>query len=332
MPKKNEYQNRINYDICFPALVDFLTYMNAVKGLANSTIHAYYTDILMLFRYLKAGSETLAPDFELDSVDVTDVDDAFIRKIKSEDIHKFLSYTSIKRTNNTTTRARKASSYRMFFKYLHLNKHIITEEPTASLDIPKKANTLPKFLREEECVVLLDSIDGNDKERDYCIICILLNLGIRVSELVGINLDDFQDGSQIIIRGKGNKERLLYLNDAITDAVSEYQKVKAASFGERKYDKKALLLGRSGKRLTARRVEQIVQQRMNEAGFGSRGISPHKLRHSYATRIYSNGTDIRLLKDILGHSSLSTTQIYTHTSSEAMKKAMTENSLGKKKK
>lgn len=328
MPKTNDYQNRINYDICFPALVDFLTYMNAVKGLANSTIHGYYTDILMLFRYLKAGKKSLEPEFELEKISVKDVDDEFIRNITSGDIHRFLSYTSIKRTNNTTTRARKASSYRMFFKYLHLNKKIITEEPTASLDIPKKAATLPKFLREDECITLLNSIDGSDKERDYCIICLLLNLGIRVSELVGINNGDIKNG-EIIIRGKGNKERLLYFNDACIDAVSDYQKFKVSHFGDRKYDKMALFIGRTGKRVTTRRVEQIVQDRMREAGFGSRGISPHKLRHSYATRVYAKGTDIRLLKDILGHASLSTTQIYTHTSSEAMKKAMTENAIKK---
>lgn len=330
MPKKkDEYRDRIHYDICFPAMVDFLTYMNAVKGLANSTIHGYYTDLLLLFRYLKREKSSPPLNCELEDVDIRDIDDDFLRSINSGDIFRFLSFVSIQRSNNTTTRARKATAYRMFFKYLHLNKDIIDKDPTERLEMPKKASTLPKFLRDEECIALLNSIDGANKERDYCMIVIMLNCGVRVSELVGIDLDDIQQDETIVIRGKGNKERLLYFNDACREAVAIYQAAKQKEFSTREYDKDALFLGRTGKRITVRRVEQIVQDRMKAAGFGSRGISPHKLRHSYATYIYSNGTDIRLIKDILGHSSLSTTQIYTHTSSEAMKQAMTENPLKK---
>ena len=327
--KADPYKNRIHYDKCFPALTEFLSYLNAVKGLSNSTIHGYYTDLMLLFKYLKYNKADEKPLETMEEIDVKDIDDAFLQSITSDDIFRFLSYTSINRSNNTTTRARKATAYRMFFKFLHLNKKIISEEPTATLDMPKKANTLPKFLREDECVKLLNSIDGDNCERDYCMIAILLNCGVRVSELVDIDLEDIQQDGTILIRGKGDKERMIYFNDACQEAVKEYQEAKTMLFCNRKYDTRALFLGKSGKRLTARRVEQIVQKRMEHAGFGSRGISPHKLRHSYATRIYSKGTDIRLLKDILGHSSLSTTQIYTHTSSEAMKKAMTESSLKK---
>lgn len=327
--RQDIYKGRIHYDICFPALVDFLTYMNAVKGLANSTIHGYYTDLVLLFRYLKYTKAEEKPDCAMEEVDIREIDEDFLRSITSDDIFRFLSFVSIKRANSTTTRARKATSYRMFFKYLHLNKKIITEEPTATLDMPKKANTLPKYLREDECIKLLNSVDGDNKERDYCILCILLNCGLRVSELVDIDLADIQQDGTILIRGKGNKERLIYFNDACKEAVEEYQQAKPMIYNKRKYDTRALFLGRSGKRLTARRVEQLVQDRMEVAGFGSRGISPHKLRHSYATRIYSKGTDIRLLKDILGHASLSTTQIYTHTSSDAMRQAMTEQPLKK---
>lgn len=328
-PKKDAYRDRINFDICFPLLVDFLTYMNAVKGLANSTIHGYYTDLLLLFRYLKREKSSPPLSCELEEVNIKDIDEEFLRNINSGDIFRFLSFVSIQRSNNTTTRARKATAYRMFFKYLHLNRDVIEKDPTERLEMPKKTNTLPKFLRDEECVTLLNSIDGDNRERDYCMIVIMLNCGVRVSELVGIDIDDIQQGETIVIRGKGNKERLLYFNDACREAVAAYQLAKERDFRSREYDKDALFLGRSGKRITVRRVEQIVQDRMRAAGFGSRGISPHKLRHSYATYIYSKGTDIRLLKDILGHASLSTTQIYTHTSSEAMKQAMTENSLKK---
>lgn len=325
--KTDPYKSRIHYDKCFPALRDFLSYSNAVKGLSNSTIHGYYTDITLLFKYLK--HKKIQTSDNMEDIDITDIDDDFLREVTGNDIFEFLSFTSKERANTKTTRARKASAYRMFFKYLHLNKKIITEEPTATLDIPKKSNTVPKYLNEQDCITLLNSIEGDNSERDYCLITVMLNCGVRVSELVDIDLDDIQKDGTIIIRGKGDKERMLYFNDACQEAVEEYQNAKKIQFCNRKYDTRALFLGKTGKRLTARRVEQIVQDRMKVAGFGNRGISPHKLRHSYATRIYKNGTDLRLLKDILGHSSLSTTQIYTHIASEDIKKAMNDSPIKK---
>lgn len=325
--KDDFFDEKINEEVCFPALFDFLVYMNAVKGLSVSTIYGYQTDLMLLFKYLKKSREKLECDIE--DVDIREIDAEFLQSVTLTEIYNFLSFVKIKRKNKAVTMARKATVFRMFFKFLYLKVKIIDEDPTAALDLPKKGVTLPKYLTEEQSLKLLNSVDGDNKERDYCILCILLNCGLRVSELVGINLADIQEEGTILIRGKGNKERLIYFNDACKEAVEEYQQAKPTIYNKRKYDTRALFLGRSGKRLTARRVEQLVQDRMVVAGFGSLGISPHKLRHSYATRIYKDGTDIRLLKDILGHASLSTTQIYTHTSSDAMRKAMTEQPLKK---
>ena len=184
-------------------------------------------------------------------------------------------------------------------------------------------------MHEEECIALLNSIDGTNKERDYCIFVLFINSGIRLSELVGLNYTDIDRQGDVVIRGKGSKERRIIFNKACLDALAEYEKFKEIHYQNKERDRDAVFVGRTGKRLTARRIEQIVKQRITAAGFGGRALSPHKLRHTAATVMYRRGVDIRALQQILGHESLGTTQIYTHVSDAQITEAMTQSPIGR---
>ena len=194
------------------------------------------------------------------------------------------------------------------------------------LEIPAQRKSLPKYLTLEESLHLLESIEGKDRERDYCIITILLNCGIRLSELVGIKLSDIRDDTLTVL-GKGNKERLVYLNDSCLNAIAGYLAVRPEP--PKDADKPYLFISsRTRAPLTPRRVEQIVEVHLKAAGLGGRGYSPHKLRHTAATLMYQHGgVDIRVLKEILGHVNLGTTEIYTHVSSDQIANAADRNPL-----
>lgn len=319
----------IDLDKCFPQLRDFCYYMETIKGSTVLTVEAYYVDLMMFFKYMKFLKNPVTNQ-KIDDICIKDIDIDFITDIEYEDIMQFFHYLKITRNNNERTRARKATSLKMFFKYLHVEKEVIEVNPTEKLVFPRQRKELPKYLQMEECIQLLNSIDGPNKERDYCLIVIFLNCGVRLSELVGMNMKDIRKDGRIVVRGKGRKERTLYFNEACQDAVSEYQKFKDIFFKGKDYDKNAIFIGATGKRLSKRWVEEIVKRRMEKAGFAGRGISPHKLRHTAATILYQRGTDIRLLKDILGHADLGTTQIYTHVSNEQMKDAMCESPISRK--
>ena len=195
-----------------------------------------------------------------------------------------------------------------------------------SLGAPKK--TLPKYLTESESIDLLNNVQSDFYERDFCIITLFLNCGMRLAELIGINLGDFRDET-IRITGKGGKERLVYLNDACRQALGHYIKARGAL--SNLVDKDALFVSkRTGKRLTARRVEQIVARCLQSAGLSGRGFSPHKLRHTAATLMYQGGVDMLALKEILGHENVSTTQIYTHINQQQLRDAVQASPLARR--
>lgn len=313
-----------------PALLrDYLIYLSTIKGRSDRTVEAYYNDLRFFLRYLMASKQGLpfpADDPNLESIPFASISEEWILGAKLSDAYGFLAYVQSVNQNNAKTRARKVSSLRGFYKYLTVKTGRLTENPMEHLETPAQRKSLPKYLTLEESLQLLQAIDGPDRERDYCMITILLNCGIRLSELVGIKLSDLR-GETMTVLGKGNKERLVYLNDACQSALAAYLPVRPQPLKET--EKPYLFLSQRTKaRLSPRRVEQIVEAHLKAAGLGDRGFSPHKLRHTAATLMYQHGgVDIRVLKEILGHVNLGTTEIYTHVSNDQIANAADRNPL-----
>ena len=315
----------------------FVTYLRVTKNRSARTISEYEHDLLTFFRYLIATERGIPYDSEeFQEIDVSVVDYDAIRRITPETVMNYLGYTAYDRQNEAATRARKLSSLKTFFKYLHLTIHVIDTNPAANVDSPAQKKRLPKFLTLEESRRLLDAVrgdaDAKHRERDYCIITLFLNCGMRLSELTGISLSDLDPELRSMrVIGKGNKERIIYLNPACREAISEYVKVRGRD-GEIK-DKDALFISREHRRISNQMVQKVVYKYLDMAGLGYKKLSTHKLRHTAATLMYQTGNvDVRVLKDILGHEQLNTTQIYTHVSDEAMAKAMDNNPLANEKK
>ena len=310
----------------------FLNYIGTIKGRSLRTVEGYHIDLRLFLRFMKlyrSGLPVSAITDELiEDTIITELDLAFIASIKTSEIYEFLQYAFRGRDNNAATRSRKTSAIRMFYKYLSLSiDQPIKDNPAKNLEVPKQKKSLPKYLTLEQSLELLNAVDSSAPERDYCMITLFLNCGMRLSELVGINLNDIQDNSLRLI-GKGNKERIIYLNEACMEALSRYLEAR----GQMKVikDKRALFLTRSGTRIGARRVEKIVEETLKKAGLGNQGYSVHKLRHTAATLMYQHGNvDIRVLKDVLGHANLGTTEIYTHISDDQMDSAMKSSPLAK---
>jgi site-specific recombinase XerD len=276
------------------------------------------------------GKEVYGEEFENISIGDLTIED--IKKVKSIDILEFLVYTKMERDNVTATRMRKLSALKSFFKYAYLKKNFIDSNPTENVDAPKKGTTLPKYLSVKEAIRLIDTVkedkDSPTNQRDYTIIVLFLNTGMRLSELVGLNLQSFDaDLEYVKVLGKGNKERVIYLNNAARDAVKAYLRLRL----DPKYIKtseRAFFLSNRQQRISAKTVQWVVYKYLDKAGLGARGLSVHKLRHTAATLMYQSGNvDIRVLKDILGHEQLNTTQIYTHLGSSNLQDAMKANPL-----
>ena len=303
-------------------VVEYLHYLDFVKMRSPRTINAYYLDLRGFFRFMMAMQWSRVPrDTPLEEINLKDISTEDIKKITKRDIFSYLDYVRSTDANGGKARARKLSALKGFFSYLVTQVNKLQENPTEgiSLGSPKKA--LPKYLTAAESIDLLKNIQSDFYERDFCMITLFLNCGMRLTELVTINMGDFKQDT-IRITGKGNKERLVYLNDACLAALDQYKKARAA-LPNLPADERALFVSkRTGKRLTARRVEQIVARCLQSAGLSGRGFSPHKLRHTAATLMYQGGVDMLALKEILGHESVSTTQIYTHINQERLRAAV----------
>ena len=261
-------------------------------------------------------------------IDLSPIDISFIKKITLNDAYQFLIYCKNDRKNNDNTRARRVISIRRFFIYLTDNQGMLDYNPMKNLDIPKTKKALPKYLTLEEAEVLLSVVDGPYKERDYAIITLFLNCGMRLAELVSIDYNDIKADGSLIITGKGNKERTVYLNQACINAITAYMK-KRPNDGVKD---RALFLSSRNQRISPKTVQHIVYTNLDKAGLGDRGLSVHKLRHTAATLMYQHGNvDVLLLKEILGHENLGTTEIYTHLANDATKKAIESNPLSRQK-
>lgn len=303
---------------------EYLRYLSIVRGKSQNTVNEYYLDLRSFFRYLKIERGLVDRNTPLTEIKIDDVDLEFVKAVTLNDAYKFMSYMQSERGNTATTRCRKVSSISSFFKYLTNKKMVLSFNPMEELEMPKQGKRLPKYLTLEQCYKLLNAVDGPYKERDYCILVLFLNCGMRLSELCSINYNSIQDNKLKII-GKGNKEREIFLNAACINAVREYMKVRPNNGIKDKY---ALFISRQNKRISPKSVQAMVNKYLEKIGLGGQGYSVHKLRHTAATLMYQyGGVDIRILKDILGHENLGTTEIYTHISTAQMENAANSNPL-----
>lgn len=311
-----------------PVIRDFLVYHETVKGHSKKTVDEYYLDLRTFFRYMKIEKGLVPRNTPLDEVSIADVGIDFISRITLTDIYAYLGFLARDREKsqhsrnpgqglNAASRARKISTIRSFFKYLTLKTKQLEANPIQDLDSPKIMKTLPRFLSEDEAVQLLTNIDGANRERDFCIITIFLNCGLRISELVGLNLADVH-ADHLRVLGKGNKERIVYLNDACVDAINDYLLVRRSIAA---VDRNALFLSARRTRISTSTVNALIKKHLTAAGLDSTKYSAHKLRHTAATLMLHNGVDVRTLQELLGHEHLNTTQIYTHVESEGLREA-----------
>ena len=315
-------------------LRDFLAYHETIKGHSQKTVDEYFLDLRNFFRYLKQTRDPALRDCELNEISIMDVDLDFVQSVSLTDIYGYMTYLSRDRILhqnsdtsgyglNAASRARKISTIRSFYNYLANKAHLIRDNPVKDLDSPKLKKSLPKYLTLDESVHLLEAVDGQNRERDYCILTLFLNCGLRISELCGLNLTDIQ-GEAMRVLGKGNKVRIVYLNDACKDALSAYLAVRRPIVGR---DQNALFLSSRNERISKSTVHALVKKHISAAGLDATQYSSHKLRHTAATLMLQNGVDVRAVQEVLGHDHLNTTEIYTHIDNEALRVAAKANPL-----
>lgn len=312
-----------------PSLVrKYLIYKGTTQNRSNKTVFQYYHDLRTFSRFLLLYKHPEKySDMDFNEIPFSDMTDEILKKVTSNDIYEFISYCARNLENGVSARHRKLSCIRTFYKYLSKTLLEIKDNPAEAIDSPKTPKKLPKYLSLEESKQLLGAVNGKNAVRDYCIITLFLNCGMRVSELVGIDLSHISnDYSTVNVTGKGSKERLIYLNDACRSALEAYLKVRPNDAKHK--DRNALFISRNKNRLSVQSVQLLIYNHLKAAGLGNRNMSVHKLRHTAATLMYQYGkTDVRVLKDILGHEQLSTTQIYTHVNNEMIREAVNENPL-----
>lgn len=303
---------------------EYLFYLQTVKGKSQKTVDEYFIDLRTFFRFIKLHKK-LTNETEFDKIKIDDIDLSVVASVTLSDAYEFMNYIQRERGNNNTTRARKCSSLKGFYNYLTIKKHSIENDPLKELETPKKKKSLPKYLTLEQSIELLNAVEGSYKERDYAIITLFLNCGLRVSEMASLNYSDIRTDNTLRVVGKGNKERIIYLNNSCVTAIKSYMKVRPV---DGVIDKKALFISRNHRRMSVKTIQAMVYKYLEKIGLDSQGYSCHKLRHTAATLMYQHGgVDIRVLKEVLGHENLGTTEIYTHLSSEQMKKATESNPL-----
>ena len=315
-------------------LNSFLDYSITMLNKSPNSIKEYNYDLTMFFRFIKLHFHMVDETIDFKEIPINDMTIDTIKKISLDDIHAFVSYLSQEYHSKATTRARKISTIRIFFKYLSRKAKLIEINPAQDLETPKLDKRLPKYLSLDDSKKLLAvtaNEDNRNYERDYAIITLFLNCGMRLSELVGINLQDIDWGEcKLNVIGKGNKERTIYLNKACMKALADYLQVrpKQGIQHDKKHSEKALFLSERRSRIGNRTVENIVTKQLQAAGLDTKKYSVHKLRHTAATLMYQYGqVDIRALQELLGHESISTTEIYTHVNNDQIRNAVENNPL-----
>lgn len=324
------------YSDCPQILRDFLAYHETIKGQSQLTIHEYYLDLRMFLRFMVLMRNDMPISSRLDDIPIKDVDIHFIEKITTSDIFDFLSYLTNDRTVDPdaavpdygispSSRARKLSAIKSFYKYLTVRTKQLQENPVAEMEYPKIRKSLPKYLTLEQSAALLQAVSGPNAKRDYAIIMLFLNCGIRRSELVGLNLTDIYE-DRIRVVGKGNKERIVYFGTPCRKALDAYLIERNKKILT---DNRALFGSRNGNRISVEAVHRLVKKALLQAGLDATQFSAHKLRHTAATMMLSGGVDVKTVQEVLGHENLNTTQIYTHIESTELKIAAQANPLSK---
>ncbi len=317
-------------------LKDFLAYHETIKGQSPRTVEEYYLDLRMFLRFIRLMRNEMPLSTRLEDIPIKDIDVEFIRTIRTSEIFDFLSYLANDRVLNPDSavpdagitpaaRARKLSALKSFYKYLTIRTKLLQENPVADLEYPKLRKSLPRYLTLEQSAALLQAVSGQNQKRDYAILMIFLNCGIRRSELVGLNIKDvYEDRLRVV--GKGNKERFVYFGAACRKAIDAYMPIREKQILT---DNRALFGSRNGNRISVDAVHALVKKALLKAGLDASQFSAHKLRHTAATMMLSGGVDIKTVQEVLGHENLNTTQIYTHIESTELKIAAEANPLSK---
>lgn len=312
-------------------LREFLSYHETIKGQSPRTIGEYYLDLRMFLRFMKLVKDEMPYTTPLEEISIKEIDLEFIKTITITDIFDYLSYLANDRQADerdsagigAAARARKLSAIKSFYKYLTVRTKQLTENPVKEIEYPKIRKSLPKYLTLEESKRLLSSVQGPNAKRDYAILMLFLNCGIRRSELVGLNLSNVYD-DRIRVIGKGNKERIVYFGSACRAAIEAYLPERNKKVLT---DNRALFGSRDNNRISVTAVHRLVKKYMLLAGLDPSQYSAHKLRHTAATLMVSNGVDIKTVQEVLGHEHLNTTEIYTHIESTELKIAAEANPL-----
>ena len=320
---------------CPLILRDFLSYQESIKNQSRLTVSEYYLDLRMFLRFMVLMKNEMPYDTPLDDISIKGVDADFLRSVTTTEIFDFLSYLSNDRLNpeaasggtgiNAASRARKLSAIKSFYKYLTVSTKQFQENPVKDLEFPKIRKSLPKYLTLEESKRLLEAVSGPNQARDFAILMLFLNCGIRRSELVGLNKSDVYE-DRIRVVGKGNKERIVYMGSSCKAAIDRYlverNQIQLS-------DDRALFGSRDKNRISITAVHRLVKKNLLKAGLDSTQFSAHKLRHTAATLMLAQGVDLKTLQEVLGHEHLNTTEIYTHIENTDLKIAAEANPLSK---
>lgn len=324
------------YSDCPAVVREFLSYHENIKAQSPRTISEYHLDMRMFLRFMKLMREGRSLNVPFEDVDIRDIDLDFVAEITTSDVYEFLSWLANDRSADpdapvsdrgisASSRARKLSALKSFYKYLTVRTKQLDENPVADLEYPKLRRSLPRYLTLEQSAALLNAVSGPNEKRDYAILMIFLNCGIRRSELVGLNLSDVYE-DRLRVMGKGNKERFVYFGTPCRKAIDEYlveRNKKVLS------DNRALFGSRNGERISVSAVHRLVKKALTQAGLDADQFSAHKLRHTAATLMLSGGVDVKTVQDVLGHENLNTTQIYTHIESTELKIAAEANPIAR---
>lgn len=309
-----------------PAVIrDFLVYHETIKGQSRATVDSYFLDLRTFARYMKLARGLVPRGTELEDISIDELDLNFFASVTLSEVYDFMAYLSRDRALSAASRARMITSIKGLYNYLTVKTKQLASNPVQDMDTPKLKKALPRYLTLEQSQRLLTAVDGKNRERDYCILCLFLNCGLRISEMVGMNLTDIHD-DHILIRGKGGKERVVYLNESSCEAINDWLAVRRSIAV---IDKNAMFLSARRRRMSVDAVQVMVKKTLAKAGIDPSAYSTHKLRHTAATLMLQNGVDVRTLQEVLGHESLNTTQIYTHIADSELRTAALANPLAK---
>ncbi len=315
-------------------LREFLAYHETIKAQSPRTIAEYHLDLRLFFRFMKLIRNELPYHTDLEIIDIRDIDLAFVESITPTEVYDFLSYLANDREIHPDSRsssvglgpaarARKLSAIKSFYKYLTSRTKQTDKNPVKDMEFPKLRKSLPRFLSLDESTRLLQAVHGPNAKRDFAILMIFLNCGIRRSELVGLNLTDVYE-DRIRVVGKGNKERIVYMGTPCRKAIDDYLVERNKIILS---DNRALFGSRDKNRISVTAVHRLVKKHLLAAGLDATQLSAHKLRHTAATLMLAGGVDVKTVQEVLGHENLNTTQIYTHIESTELKLASAANPI-----